>query len=402
MTPTELAIWSCMAGGLLTICLASLAETVLSRSLEAFLALSFVAALSLYAVLMSGLAHTVLPGIPATALHVLKVSLGPLGSAMALVYLGRWLGHRAEDEWIMRTVLWGSAAMSLTTVALGGLALLAEPAQMFGLYVTSALACFATIAASVFCAWRAHMLGDPLAIWIGPAAVALGITAAGMFAINLWPGVMTLGAKALTGAGMVAYLLLVTTLAIVRTREAKRLQRLAGLKLGADPATGLPTGAALLSKVDDAFWRAARTGNACNVVCLHLHNLYELSDVAGHGVEQQIAIAMSARIRRAVGFRCLVGLYHARCFVAVIQVARPSTPVQIQHFVSRLRHIISKPVHVLGYGQQYHEFRPRWGLSVASTDPENQDPNDVLRQAEEEAMHSGSGRIRAAAARPGP
>lgn len=378
-----------MAGGLLTICLASLADTVLSRSLEALLALSFVATVGLSAVVLSGLLQTALPDIPDTVLHVLKISLGPLCGAMALVYLGRWLGHRAEDEWIMRIVLWGSATMSLTTLVLGALALLVEPAQLFWLYMLGAAACLATVAASVFCSWRAHVLGDRLAVWMGPAGVALSITVLGMYAINLWPSALTLGAKALTAASTVAYLLLVATLAIVRTREAKRLQRLAGLKLGADPATGLPMGAALLSKVDDAFWRAARTGNACNVVCLHLHNLYELTDVAGHGVEQQISIAMSARIRRAVGFRCLVGLYHARCFVAVIQVARPSTPLQIQNFASRLRLIIGKPVHVMGYGQQYHDFQPRWGLSVVSTDPETQDPNEVLRQAEEEAMHSG-------------
>lgn len=378
-----------MAGGLLTVCALALADAVLNRSLGSFLSFSFVVALSLYALLLCGLAGYLVPELPTMVLQLLQVSMGPVCSAMALVYMMRWLGDRADDPWITRIVFWGGGGMALTSVVLALFSLVADAQGFSLLLLVSAAGCVLTVVLCTVCALRAHALGDPLAIWIVPASVALTLSIVGLYGVNLVPDLIPTWLRATAAASTVAYLLTVTTLAVVRLREDKRLRRLAGLKMGADPATGLPMGAALLSKVDDAFWRAARMGSSCNVVCMHLHNLYALTDVAGQGVEQQISIAMSARVRRAVGFRCVVGLYHARCFVAVIQVPRPSGAAQIQNYVERLRHMISKPVQVLGHGQRYHEFRPHWGLSVISTDPENQDPNEVLRQAEEEAMHAG-------------
>jgi len=74
----------------------------------------------------------------------------------------------------------------------------------------------------------------------------------------------------------------------------------------------------LLAKVDDALWRAERAHAQCTAVACTLRNLYSMSEAAGHTVDQQILSAMAARLRRAVGFRYVVGLYHPRCFVVVI------------------------------------------------------------------------------------
>lgn len=388
MTPLEVAIWSCMAGGLLTICMASLCDAALSRSTDAFLGFSFVSLLALYAILLSGLLPFFFPSTHTTLLHVLQVGLGPLCCAVALVYTGRWLHVKSEDPWITKISFCGSLAMGLASIVLVLFTAVAEKEASEPLLATSAAACLITVVLTGICAWRAALLGDRLAVWVAPAAMALTTTLAGLYAQAARPGILPTPFLIVTAVSAVAYLTIIAALSIARTRQSKRLERLAGLHLGLDPATGLPTGSALIAKVSDAFWRASRNGMACNVVCMHLHNLYDLGEMAGHGVEQQIALAMSARIRRALGFRCIVGLYHARCFIAVIQVPHQSNPQRIESFVQRLRYLISKPMRVSGHAKTHHQFTPEWGISVVSAKASEQDSSAVLRQAEREAMRS--------------
>lgn len=377
-----------MAGGLLTVCLAALCDAALSRSKDALLGFGFVVLLASYALLLSGLVQFFFPDLPRTLVQVLQVGLGPLCCALALAFTGRWLHVRSEDPWITRITACGSLGMLLAAGMLVLFTLRSGSADIDALLWASAGACLLTLVLTGICAWRAALMGDWLAIWVAPTALALVTTLAGLYAQAAQPGVLPLPFAMVTAFSAVVYVAMIAALSIVRTRQAKRLERLAGLHLGHDPATGLPTGSALIAKVSDAFWRASRNGMACNVVCMHLHNLYDLGDLAGHGVEQQIALAMSARIRRALGFRCVVGLYHARCFIAVIQVPQQSNTERIASFVQRLRYLISKPMRVSGHGQTEHPFTPEWGISVVSTLPDDHDSSAVLRKAEREAMRA--------------
>jgi len=118
------------------------------------------------------------------------------------------------------------------------------------------------------------------------------------------------------------FFLVMVMLGIQRNQQLRKLERLSNLAAGVEPATGLPSGSMLLSKVDDAFWRSDRLSASSIVIALHLHNLYELSESDIPSIDLQILAAMAARIRRAVGFRCVVGLYHPRCFVVVLSVIK--------------------------------------------------------------------------------
>lgn len=371
---------------MLTICLAALCDAALSRSSGAFMGFAFMALITLYATLLCGLVQLAFPGIPLVVIHTLQVSLAPLCSTLALVFTGRWLNVKSEDEKIGKIIGAGTATMGALTVLLAILALRAQNADIERLLVPSAATCLITIVLTGICAWKAIKLGDRLAIWLAPAAILLTVTIGGLYSEAANPGQLTILQICATALCAVLYLLMIAYLSIARTRQAKRLERLAGLHLGADPTTGLPTGSALIAKVEDAFWHSTRHNVASNVVCMHLHNLYDLAEVAGHGVENQIALAMSARIRRAVGFRCVVGLYHARCFIAVIQAPNRSSDAQIASFVQRLRYLISKPVQVIGHKRTQHEFNPDWGIAVVSASGERLDSTSVLRQAEREAM----------------
>lgn len=386
MTSLELAIWSCMAGGLLTVCLTALCDAALSRSADAFMGVSFIALVALYAVLLSGLVPVFFEDTPVALVQALQVGLGPVCCVLALVYTERWLHIKTDDPWIARITRYGSAAMAVTTAALVWATVPHARIGIGWLLGASAAACLLTVGLAGLCAWRAALLGDPLAMGVAPAAMGLLTMLAGLFAQAAHPGSLPASFAAVTALSAVGCLTIIAALSMLRTRQVLQLERLAGLHQGMDPVTGLPTGSALLAKVSDAFWRAGRNDMACNVVCMHLHNLYDLGDLAGHGVEQQITLTMGARIRRALGFRCIVGLYHARCFIAVIQVPQQSSTRRIESFEQRLRYLISKPMQVIGHAQTPHTFSPQWGIAVVSVNPDDQDSSVVLRKAEQQAM----------------
>jgi diguanylate cyclase (GGDEF)-like protein len=184
----------------------------------------------------------------------------------------------------------------------------------------------------------------------------------------------------------VVFFLVMVSLGIRRNRQIRRLERLAGLSQGLDPATGLPRGSVLLSKVDDAFWRSARLNASCTVVCLHLHNLYELSDAAGHMVDQQILSTMAARVRRAVGFRCVVGLYHPRCFVVVMSAVKQ--PKVMEKMSAHLRELMCQPLDVIGQKQSAHVFTPQVSVGLITVSAANAIPAQVIHEAEQIALSS--------------
>ena len=149
-------------------------------------------------------------------------------------------------------------------------------------------------------------------------------------------------------------------------------------------ATGLPRGSVLLSKVDDAFWRSARLNASCTVICLHLHNLYDLGDAAGHMVDQQILSSMAARVRRAVGFRCVVGLYHPRCFVVVMSAVKQ--PKVMGKLSAHLRELLCQPLDVIGHNKSAHVFTPQVSVGLITVSAANAIPAQVIDEAEQLAL----------------
>jgi GGDEF domain-containing protein len=244
----------------------------------------------------------------------------------------------------------------------------------------------AAVVVSLVATTRAALLGDPLARWMVLACLCLAVFVAGLTVRALQVEGFGVGTWIVTAIFTLAFFLIVSTLTFVRGRENRKLAHLAGLQFGADPATGLPTGSVLLSKVEHAFWRTARSRGECTVVCLNLHNLYELGEAAGHGVEHQILAAMAARIRRAAGFRCVLGLYHPRCFVVVISADKSQQSVNST--VGRLRALVARPLWVVGRDYGRHEFTPLVGIGVVTANPQDTDPFEAISNAERQALGS--------------
>jgi diguanylate cyclase (GGDEF)-like protein len=220
------------------------------------------------------------------------------------------------------------------------------------------------------------------------ACFFLAVMVWGLFSRELLNIELRIGTLIFIAFCSVAFFLMVTGLGIRRNRQIRQLQRLAGLASGVDAATGLYTGSVLLAKVDDAFWRSARLRRECTVICLHLRNLYELAEVAGHSADQQILSTMAARMRRAVGFRNVVGLYHPRCFVVVISAVKQAE--QVDRFVARLRYVTDLPLNVVGLEGGHYNFTPRFGLGIVTVAAASADPTTIIDQAERLALASDS------------
>jgi GGDEF domain-containing protein len=395
MEISEIAVWSAMLGGLLTITALALADALFSRNAGSVRNLLFVLITGSSCVVMTGLPEAFFPGLPERLLMLLKAGLGPLAGAIALVYLGIWLGGMREDVVVYRLTAWGGAVLFFATMGLVLVAAVVQPQDFRRLLLLTATVNMAAVVLAIIATARATLLGDPLARWMVLACVLLAAMVAGLYLRGLnVPGV-GLGSWIVTATVTVAYYLLVSVLILVRNRQQRQLTRLARLQLGADPATGLPTGSTLLSEVEHAFWRTARMHGQCTVVCLHLRNLYELGQAAGRGVEHQIQVAMAARIRRAAGFRCIVGLYHPRCFVVVISADKRREYVNTT--VTRLRQLVAQPLSVVGANQARHDFMPQLGVGVVTLDPSDAKPLEVINEAERQALGtSTSGRTRPA------
>lgn len=369
-----------MLGGLLTMAAVALADVLMNRSVASWRGLIFVLMLGSCAMLMTSLPALWFPELSPTIWLTLKASLGPLCGALSLIYLGLWLGTAAEDRVVYYCLAWGATVLIGTSVLLAFWALNYEGQSPEDVIKVAAGFSGAAVLLALGVSVRAHVLGDELARWMVVACVFLAGMSLGLYTYTLHPAWFDWQGMALTAFCTVAYFLLATALAVRRNRQHRKLLRLAGLAQGADPATGLPTGSVLLSKVDDAFWRGARMHGQCTVVCLHLHNLYELGESAGHRVDQQILTSITARIRRAVGFRCVVGLYHPRCFVVVISGIKHEELVE--RTVLRLRMVLSKPLNVVGLDEAFHTFMPRYGMGVVTVHAASADPVAVVDEAE--------------------
>jgi GGDEF domain-containing protein len=385
MYSTELLIWTLMLGGLLALAGAALADVLATRSPAAWRGLGWQLLMGSSCVVISGLAEDLFPDFPATPALMLACSLGPLSGALTLSYLRQWLGEAAEDRWVHPVVHWGPYGLLIAGVLMAWAVGLQDTAHNQRVVAMAAALTGLAVLLAGFASVRAAYLGDKLARWMVLACMFLAISVMGLFTHRLGYDAPGDWDQILTAFCTVAYFQVVVGLAARRNQLNRKLKRLSENSQGIDDATGMPLGSVLLSKVDDAFWRSERLGADCTVIALHLRNLYALSELAGHGVDQQILAAMAARIRRAVGFRCVVGLYHPRCFVVVISAVHQ--PNAVERAVERLHQLLRKQLNVSGTGAEQHIFMPEFSIGLVTLPPGRQARAvTIIDQAEQKAL----------------
>lgn len=373
-----------MLGGVLTLLAVAIGDALASRSMASVRNALFLLIAGGSCVLMSGLPEVFFPDLPERLVMVLKAGLGPLAGAMGLYYLGNWLGGVREDSQVHQFTVIGGTVLLMAALALAALATQVERADFRALLALAAAVNMVPVLLALLAVRRAIQLGDPLARWMSLGIVCLAASTAGLYARGLNVAGPGLGTWLATAACVVSYFLIASVLGLLRNRHNRELARLSRLDQGTEPATGLPTGAALLTEVEHAFWRTARRGGVCTVVCLHVGNLYELSDTPAQGSEHQILSTLAARVRRAAGFRCVVGLYHPRCFVVVMSSDK-LTEATLE-VITRLRSTVPLPLSVMDAQQVCQPFTPEVGVGVVTLEPDSATPMEVINQAERRAL----------------
>ncbi|QHE85359.1 hypothetical protein [Hydrogenophaga sp. BPS33] len=384
MPITEIAVWSAMLGGLLTLSALALADVIVGRNLGTVRNLLFVVITGFPCVVMTGLPEYFFPDLPARLIVVLKAGMGPLAGAMGLYFVGTWLGGVREDNQIHRLTAFGSAVVVAVAVGLMAMASQVNQAHFQSLLLVAMAANMVPVLLALGATVRAARLGDPLARWMSLAIVCLAVLTVSHYLHGLSVLGLGLGTQVLTAAITILFFLMSSVLGLLRNRHLRELARLSRLEHGSDPATGLPSGSVLLADVEHTFWRAARMHHECSVVCLYISNLYELAETVGPGVEHQILVTMAARIRRTAGFRCTVGLYHPRCFVVAMPLDARVPPVKST--AARLALSVSHPMVVFDGQRERKPFRPRLGLGMVTVDPSNTTPMDAIHEAERRAL----------------
>lgn len=384
MPIAEIAVWSAMLGGLCTLAALALADVFNGHSIGSFRNLLFVSITGASCVVMTGLPEVFFPDLPERLLMVLKAGLGPAAGAMGLYYVGTWLGGARQDGRVHRVTAFGGALLVSATVILVVLASQIEHENFHMLLMATAAVNMVPVLLALAAAVRAARLGDPLARWMAVAIGCLAITTVGHYLRGLDVPGLGVGTWLFTAVVTLVFFLMASVLGLLRNRHNREIARLSRLQHSTDPATGLSTGSALIADVEHALWRAARLECETAVLCLYVSNLYELADSAGPGAEHQILSTVAARIRRAAGFRCVVGLYHPRCFVVVLTMDPHQQPVRAT--AARMALTVSIPLTVFDEQRKRHPFRPRIGMGVVTVDPASATPTDVINEAERQAL----------------
>lgn len=383
MNAPELVVWSAMLGGLTTLAAFALADALLRRSIASWRAFVFVALVGSACVLLTSITEFIFPNLPQKMVHMLQNSMGLFGGALALRYLGLWIGVAREDRVVRASLGCGVIGLVLAGCTMAVLTWMGPLEEARSLLATTAAINAVAIFAPTIALLRATRLGDRLARGMLANMGLLLVMVVGLYGHGLhqhWDVTVWI----LTAVCTVSFLMVATYLGLRRDRLNRRLERLARLAEGGDPSTGLPKGSMLISKVDDAFWRSARRQQECTVICLYLRNLYELAETAGHNADQQILAAMSARMRRSVGFRNVLGLYHPRCFIVVVSTDSKSRLVE--KLLQRLHYLIAKPLSVAGPDYTTHAFVPRFGVGAVSVIASDANAAAVVDQAERLAL----------------
>jgi hypothetical protein len=191
MPIAEIAVWSAMLGGLLTLAALALADVLGGRTIGAVRNLLFVLITGASCVVMTGLLEVFFPALPARLLMVLKAGLGPLAGAMGLYFVGTWLGGAREDGVVHRLTALGGIVLVCAAIALALLASQTDPEHFDALLVAAAVVNMVPVLLALVAALRAARRGDPLARWMALAIGCLALmtcTACGCRAWGWAPG----------------------------------------------------------------------------------------------------------------------------------------------------------------------------------------------------------------------
>lgn len=388
MIDAEIAIWAAMSGVLMCLMLMALGRALTRRDLATWRMAIFVLTAGLSCVLMSGLLEQFLaPGVLPWLLPF-KLALAPASSALALGYLVNWSMLSSEDRLVRSIQHGGVPALWLCSAALLVWGALGAPPEA-GVLASGVVVSLATIQGGMVVG-RGVIMGDRSSLAMTVALLALAVVVPGLHARAL--GLCESAQMcALTAFSAVVYFGVVLQVGYQRIRQQSALRRQAAGVLPNLSNASLPRGVGLVEQVEATLWRSKRMERPCFVAAAVVPNLYALGDRAPGGMEHDaevsILLTLAARIRRVVGFRNLVGLYHQRCFILGVSAVQDRRRGEIMagQLTQALRQAINFSPDSLVL-----PFEPDIALGIVRIEPDEATPDavTVMNLAEQLAIEA--------------
>ena len=381
----ETFIWSALAGALCLVLLAVIADLWANIGKATAQNVGFVVVTGCAILVLSGLPEHILQISQPSTWFALKLAIGPLASALAFYSLGTWLGLNAEDAVIGLLVAIGTGLGGIVGLVLFATSMWAPWGSYGEIMLVAGAVSMVVVVLGMVITLRAARLGDALAKPMFAACVCLAMLVAGLYAKVLLPQA-GLAVWVITAGVAVLYYMIVGNLTLRRERQFRHMQKLAKGIHDDDPVTGLPTSAVLVSKVDDSLWRAQRNSRSSMVLAVWINNLYGVAETAGRESEQEIRMILTARLRRAMGFRHVMGAYHPRCFVITIGTSKAQA---LMHLLAvKTQKALSAPMIVGSVVGRPHKFNPEIGFAIVYVGAEDASAIQVMDQAERLAQHA--------------
>jgi diguanylate cyclase (GGDEF)-like protein len=185
-------------------------------------------------------------------------------------------------------------------------------------------------------------------------------------------------------AAALALLALLAALALLVVRRRAAAARHAWGALH-DPLTSLPNRRLFLDRLDRAFVRSRRGGDAlCAVLVVELDHLAQLEDGLGFSLGEQLVVAAGQRITRILRRNDTLSRLETHRFAVLMDDAR--TVAEAQRLAERLVAGLREPFEL---GRHPVICSASIGIAVAA--PETDSAEELLRAADIAATHAGRG-----------
>lgn len=369
----ELAIWSAAAGAIALVILFGLLDFAMSRHVAALHGAAYNLACLFFVLLLSGVAHEVLPDVPDRVLSTATVLAGPLCVCLGDLWVRAWFSARHRDR-LMDVCLMGAGIF----VPAAALALVFVVPPTHQLSWTAGL----VVANTGLMTWisvRAWLLGDRLALGIALGSLLMMPGVGGLYAIAM-------GAP--LGVGWQAAIAISSTLCVAvigfmlwqRNQHARRVRRNEDVQSQYDPVTKLPAGLPLVRQLIQAQKRRKLTRREGAVIAVIVFEPDRIKSQVGQAGVNEMYLHLAQRLQRQVGVVNPVGRYWDRCFVTLVEAIH--SPSALRTLGLRVASTLRRPMQVSHEGNSV-QVKVDIGVGVVYLGRDASHVEDLLHDAQQ-------------------
>jgi GGDEF domain-containing protein len=388
MSTAELILWSACVGAAALVVLLALADYAYTRTRASLQSLVYLTGSFLFFALLSGLlgvAASALWSVPAAAIRIAQILIGPLCAVMGSWWISQWLSAHKRDRF-GKNVL---QAVTLTSLVGGGLCLFLKPDWSL---LASAGLTMVNVSVALLISVRAAQSGDKLA-WGLALGCALALpTQIGLYTLALGSSRLSLVMQ--SGVALVGLLSMVITARMLWLRNHHAQQIAGDDSSQRDPITRLYSSVALVRKIIAAQQRRQRTRRDGALMAVVLFEPERLLNQVGQFGMNDIYIQLARRMQRHTGVVNPAGRYYDRCFVVLIESLQ--SPRWIRTLGLRVASGLRQPLDVTSLAGERIKITADVAVGVVHLSSRGEDVDQLLHEVQRVAVAARGMRSRAA------